>query len=69
MSFIGTNWAVNKQNIDLAAEEILDGTVFVELPLNSWQGKPKKLQIGIYQNNTLIDKAKIRFVGPRKYTK
>lgn len=65
----GKIYAVNKQNIDLAAEEILDGTVFVELPLNSWQGKPKKLQIGIYQNNTLIDKAKIRFIGPRKYTK
>lgn len=65
----GKIYAVNKQNIDLAAEEILDGTVFVELPLKTWQGKPKKLQIGIYQNNTLIDKAKVRFIGPRKYTK
>lgn len=65
----GKIYTVNKQKIDLAAEEILDGTVFVELPLNTWQGKPKKLQIGIYQNNTLIDKAKIRFIGPRKYTK
>lgn len=63
----GTVFTVNKQAVHLDAEQILDGTVFVELPLNKWKGKPKKIQVGVYQNGELIDKAPIRFIGPRNY--
>lgn len=63
----GTVYTVNKQFIRLDAEQILDGTIFVELPLSAWNGKPKKIKIGVYANNILLDKAPIRFVGPRNY--
>ena len=64
----GHIYTVNKRKVFfLKAEEILDGTVFIELPLGGWEGKPQKLSVGVYQQKKLIDKAAVRFTGPRTY--
>ena len=65
----GSVYTVNKQFVSLDAEQILDGTIFVELPLSAWNGKPKKIKIGVYADDILLDKAPIRFIGPRNYRK
>lgn len=63
----GNIYTVNKSNISLEAEKILDGTVFIELPTHAWTGKPQKLNVGIFRQNKLIDKTTVRFTGPRTY--
>ena len=64
----GTIYTVNKRStLRIKAEEILDGTVFIELPEEAWLGKPQKLRVGVYHKEKLLDKAAIRFTGPRTY--
>ncbi len=64
----GAIYTVNKQStLRIKAEEILDGTVFIELPEEAWLGKPQKLRVGVYHKEKLLDKAAVRFTGPRTY--
>lgn len=64
----GTIYTVNKKaTLRLEAEEILDGTVFIELPNEAWLGKPQKLRVGVYHKENMIDKTMVRFTGPRTY--
>lgn len=65
----GIIYTVNKKMFYLKPEEILDGTVFIELPMHAWSRKPQKLQVGIYHQNKLLDKTAVRFTGPRTYRK
>lgn len=63
----GRIFSVNKKDIHLKSEEILDGTVFIELPMRAWSGKPQKLKVGIYHQKKIVDKTTVRFTGPRTY--
>ena len=64
----GTIYTVNKKaTLHLKAEEILDGTVFIELPKDAWLGKPQKLRVGVYHKEDMLDKTTVRFTGPRTY--
>ena len=64
----GTIYTVDKRaTLRIKAEEILDGTVFIELPNEAWSGKPQKLHIGVYNKELLLDKTAVRFTGPRTY--
>ena len=65
----GRIYAAAKDLTSVDAEQILDGTVFIELPLDQWQGKPMKIKIGVYKNNVLLDKAPLRITGPRKFSR
>lgn len=64
----GAIYTVNKKStLHLKAEEILDGTVFIELPKDAWLGKPQKLRVGVYHKEDMLDKTTVRFTGPRTY--
>lgn len=64
----GAIYTVNKRStLRIKAEEVLDGTVFIELPEEAWLGKPQKLRVGVYHKEKLLDKAAVRFTGPRTY--
>ena len=64
----GSIYTVNKRStLRIKAEEILDGTVFIELSKEAWLGKPQKLRVGVYHKEKLLDIADVRFTGPRTY--
>ncbi len=67
LSHQGTIYSVTHQSISIAASEIQDGTIFVELPRKEWKGKKLKIKIGLYNGDELVETASTLFLGPRTY--
>lgn len=61
VKLIGTNeFQLNKQ-------DLLSGTLFIEIPKNKLKDAKEKIKIGVYSNGKLIETAKTNFLGPRSY--
>ena len=67
MNLKGTIKMVSHSKIDLLKEAHQEGTFFVTIDPNLWEGKKLKLKIGIYQGNRLIEKTTTHFLGPQTY--
>ena len=67
LSHQGKIYSVTHEALLLKAEDIQDGTVFVEIAQEEWKGKKLQLEIGLFQNNKLIETAHTQFLGPRNY--
>ncbi len=67
LSHQGKIYMPNQTHIGLKAEELQDGTFFIELQKKSWNGKKLKLEIGFFDQDELIEKASTLFLGPRTY--
>jgi cytochrome c oxidase accessory protein FixG len=67
LSHQGKIYSANHQNLHLKAEEIQDGTIFIELNKREWKGKKLKLKIGLFKEDQLIEATTTHFLGPRLY--
>lgn len=53
--------------VTLKANHMGEGTLFIELPQTHLSGDKNKLEILIYQGNTLIENTSASFLGPRSF--
>ncbi|MGO2103653.1 MAG: cytochrome c oxidase accessory protein CcoG [Psychroflexus halocasei] len=56
----GADFSVPKQGLS-------EGTLFIEIPSNLIDSELNDVEIGVYSNGELIDKAKANFMGPRLF--
>jgi len=57
----------NSDSFSLKAQDIAEGTLFIELNKSDLSGDKNKLTIDVYSNKKLIETTSIGFLGPRSY--
>ncbi|MBT8280704.1 MAG: cytochrome c oxidase accessory protein CcoG [Muriicola sp.] len=67
LSHEGKIEVVTHKNFDVPAEELTEGTLFIEINSGELGSDKDKLKIGIYSGETLLETATTRFLGPRNY--
>jgi cytochrome c oxidase accessory protein FixG len=58
---------VTHKNFSVAAEELAEGTLFIDINTAALNGEKDKLKIGVYSGDKLIETATTRFLAPRRY--
>lgn len=58
---------VRHSNFKVPAQELAEGTLFVEINNAALNGDKDKLKIGVYSNGELIETTTARFLAPRSY--
>jgi hypothetical protein len=51
----------------VTAQELAEGTLFIEIDKNELSGDKNKLVIEVYSNGELIETTTVNFLGPRSY--
>ncbi|MFC0605073.1 cytochrome c oxidase accessory protein CcoG [Winogradskyella pulchriflava] len=54
-------------NFMVPAQELAEGTLFIEIDKNELSGDKNKLVIEVYSNEELIETTTVNFLGPRSY--
>ena len=67
LSHRGTITFVKGDGFDVPAENLAEGTVFVDINSAALNGDKDKLKIGVYSGDALIETATVRFLAPRSY--
>ncbi|MEX0312729.1 MAG: cytochrome c oxidase accessory protein CcoG [Allomuricauda sp.] len=67
MSHKGTIKIVSGENFKVPAEEIAEGTLFIEINNSALTGDKNKLKIGVYSGDELIETTVTQFLAPRSY--
>ncbi|PIF01684.1 MAG: cytochrome c oxidase accessory protein CcoG [Maribacter sp.] len=67
ISHKGTIKLVAKKNFVVPAQDLAEGTLFIEINNSALNGDKDKLKIGVYSNGKLIETTTARFLGPRSY--
>ena len=67
LSHKGNIKMVGQDNFKVPAEELAEGTLFIEINAAELTGDKDELKIGIYSGDTLIDTSKTQFLAPRSY--
>ncbi|MGW9685189.1 cytochrome c oxidase accessory protein CcoG [Flagellimonas sp. 2504JD1-5] len=67
MSHKGTIRIVSKESFKVPAEEIEEGTLFIEINNSVLTGDKDKLKIGVYSGEELIETTVTQFLAPRSY--
>lgn len=67
MSHEGHIETVRHIDIDVPAEKLAEGTLFIDINAAELSGEKDDIKIGVYSNDKLIETAKARFIGPRSY--
>mgnify|MGYP000365583779 FL=1 len=57
----------NSNNLVLKAQDIAEGTLFIELNRSDLSGDKNNFTIDIYSDDELIETTSIGFLGPRSY--
>jgi len=58
---------VGKQKISIPKEEMVQGTLFIEIPQVLLDNDKTEVQIEVYNDEELIDQTKTNFLGPRSF--
>lgn len=58
---------VTNENFDVPAEQLTEGTLFIEINNAALTGDKDKLKIGVYSGDELIETTTTRFLAPRSY--
>ena len=58
---------VTHKNFSVEAEELAEGTLFIDINAAALNGEKDKLKIGVYSGDKLIETATTRFLAPRRY--
>ncbi|MGB5378405.1 cytochrome c oxidase accessory protein CcoG [Muriicola sp.] len=58
---------VTHKNFSVEAEELAEGTLFIDINAAALNGEKDKLKIGVYSGDNLIETATTRFLAPRRY--
>ncbi|MFD0863822.1 cytochrome c oxidase accessory protein CcoG [Sungkyunkwania multivorans] len=67
LSHNGTIESVTHENFDMPAQDLAEGTLFVEINAAALTGDKDRLKIGIYSGEDLIETTMTAFLGPRSY--
>ncbi|MEY8019321.1 cytochrome c oxidase accessory protein CcoG [Muriicola sp. SD30] len=67
LSHDGKIEVVTHKNFDVPAEQLTEGTLFIEIDAGDLGSDKDKLKIGVYSDETLMETATTRFLGPRSY--
>ena len=58
---------VTHRNFEVKAQELAEGTLFIEINNSALNGDKDKIKIGIYTKNKQIETITVRFLAPRSY--
>ena len=67
LSHPGTITFVKGDGFDVPAENLAEGTVFVDINSAALNGDKDNLKIGVYSGDELIETTTVRFLAPRSY--
>ena len=67
LSHNGTIELVRHENFEVQAQDLAEGTLFVEINNSALNGDKDKLEIGVYSGDELIETTTARFLAPRSY--
>jgi len=67
LSHKGTITVVTHKNFNVPAEQLAEGTLFIDINGAALNGDKDKLKIGVYSGDTLIETTTTRFLAPRSY--
>ncbi|MCP4975144.1 MAG: cytochrome c oxidase accessory protein CcoG [Maribacter sp.] len=67
LSHTGTIELVTHENFKVPAQDLAEGTLFIEINNSALNGNKDKLKIGVYSSDDLIETTTARFLGPRSY--
>jgi len=67
LSHTGTIELVTHENFEVPAQDLAEGTLFIEINNSVLNGDKDKLKIGVYSGDELIETATARFLAPRNY--
>ncbi|MEZ4855331.1 MAG: cytochrome c oxidase accessory protein CcoG [Gelidibacter sp.] len=57
----------SSNNLIVPAQNLAQGTLFIEINKNDLSGDKNKLRIDVYSNDKLIETTTVNFLGPRSY--
>jgi cytochrome c oxidase accessory protein FixG len=67
LSHTGHIEVVTHKNFDVPAEQLTEGTLFIEISTADLKSDRDKVKIGVYSGDSLLETATTRFLGPRSY--
>lgn len=67
LSHKGTIKMVSQESFEVQAEELAEGTLFIEINSSALNGDKDKLKIGVYSGEKLIETTATQFLAPRSY--
>lgn len=67
LSHKGTINFVGQHDITVPAQDLVEGTLFIELHSAALDGHKNKVEIGVYSKGELIEKTTTNFLGPRSF--
>ncbi|WP_435624588.1 cytochrome c oxidase accessory protein CcoG [Flagellimonas sp.] len=67
LSHKGTIKLVSKDSFEVPAEELAEGTLFIEINNSALNGDKDRLKIGVYSGDKLIETTVTQFLAPRSY--
>ena len=67
LSHKGTIIVVTHENFEVPAEQLTEGTLFIEINNAVLNGDKDNLKIGVYSGDELIETTTTRFLAPRSY--
>ncbi|MCK0156125.1 cytochrome c oxidase accessory protein CcoG [Cellulophaga sp. F20128] len=67
LSHKGTIKLVTRQNFNVLAQELAEGTLFIEINNAVLNGDKDKLKIGVFSKGELVETTTARFLAPRSY--
>lgn len=67
LSHEGTIELVRHEDFIVPAQELAEGTLFIEINNSALNGDKDKLEIGVYSGDKLVETTTARFLAPRSY--
>ena len=67
MSHKGEIKMVSQDSFTVPAEELTEGTLFIEINASALNGDKDKLKIGVYSGDKLVETTVTQFLAPRSY--
>ena len=67
LSHPGSIEVVRGKKFQVPAQELAEGTLFIEINNSGLKGDKDKLEIGVYSGEELIETTSARFLAPRTY--
>ncbi|MEX2350608.1 MAG: cytochrome c oxidase accessory protein CcoG [Flavobacteriaceae bacterium] len=67
LSHKGTINFVSQNEVAVPPQELVEGTLFIELHSAALEGHKNEVEIGVYSNGELIERAYTNFLGPRSF--
>ena len=67
LSHNGTIKMVADDNFNVPAQDLAEGTLFIEINNAALTGDKDKLEIGVYSGDTLVETTETQFLAPRSY--